>query len=56
MQEARAEFGAGRNATSFAHFQPHVLQQVDVVGVALDIGEQRNVIVGIDAGEMRLQP
>ena len=56
MQEARAEFGAGRDVTPFAHFQPHVLQQVDVVGIALDIGEQRDVIVGMDAREMRLQP
>ena len=56
MQEARSELGAGRDATPFAHFQPHVLKQVDVIRLALDIGEQRDVIVGIDAGEMRLQP
>ena len=44
MQVTRAEFGAGRNMALVAHLKPHVLQRLDVVMIAFDEGEQRNVI------------
>ena len=39
-----------------AHREPHVLQRADMRGIALDIGEQRDIIVGTGAREMRFQP
>src|ERR1700756_5363553 len=56
MQEARTEFGTGRGMARLAQLEPHRLQRLDMGGVALDIGEQRHVIVAMDAREMRLQP
>ena len=39
-----------------AHRQPHLLQRVDMCRIALDIGEQRDIIAAARAREMRLDP
>ena len=54
MQEARPEFGAGRDMLLVAHRQPHLLQRVDMIAVALDIGQQRNIVAA--AGTRRDAP
>src|ERR1700687_3378833 len=54
MQETRGEFRAGRDMALVGALKHHVLQRVDVGAIALDIGEQRHVIVRAGAGEMGL--
>src|SRR6478752_4271836 len=49
MQEARAEFGAGRNVAPVADLQPHLLQRVDRRAVACDISQQRKIIAAAGA-------
>ena len=54
MQEAWAEFGTGRDVALVAHRQPHALQVLDMRMVTLDIGQQRHIVVGMDARQMSL--
>jgi len=54
MQEAWAEFRASCNVTLIANHEARGLQRIDMLGVPLDIGEQGDIVAGIDAGEMGL--
>ena len=56
MQEARPEAEAGRHALAVADHDADVLQRVAVLLVALDIGEQRAIVAGVEPREMRLEP
>ena len=56
MQETRTELGAGCDMTAVAHRKPHVLQGLDMRGVAFDIGQQRDIVSGAGSVEMGLEP
>ena len=56
MQEARAELGAGSEMLLVTHRMPHLLQRVDMRTVALDIGQQRDIVAAAGAREMRRDP
>src|SRR5205814_4960911 len=56
MQEPWSEFGTGGDMTVVTNLQPHPLQSLDMGGVPFNIGEQREVVVGISAREMGFKP
>ena len=55
MQEARPEAEAGRDALAVADHAPDRLQRVMILLVALDVGEQREVVAGRKSPQMRAQ-
>ena len=48
--------GAGRDVPTVADGKPHVLQGVDMRFVTINVSEQGDVIVGLGAREVRLEP
>src|SRR6478672_12366511 len=49
MQKTRTEFGTGRDMALVAHLEPHALQLIDMLVIAVDLGEQRHVVAGTAA-------
>src|SRR5579863_2346546 len=56
MQKARTEFEASRDMMAVAQFKPPPLQTRRIRFVMGEIGQDRHVVAGADAGEMRLEP
>ena len=55
MQETRPKADAGRGTRAVADHPAHALQRLDMRRVAVDIGEQRDIVAGSGPPEMRLQ-